>query len=73
MFTLAGIVELHATMHERLDLLLRHIATVPEEFHHKPISGFGHSSIWKQLVHIMICEEGWIHDLQNIAFPGWHE
>src|SRR4030095_17048446 len=73
MFSKAGIVELHATTHERLDLLLRHIATVPEELLHNPISGFGHPSIWKQLVHILTCEEGWVHDLQNQAFPGWSE
>jgi uncharacterized damage-inducible protein DinB len=73
MFTKAGILELHAAMHERLDLLLHHVATVPDEFRHKPISGFGHPSIWKQLVHIVTCEEGWIHDLQNRAFPGWGE
>src|SRR3984893_3889010 len=73
MFTKAGIFELHATMHERLDLLLRHVATVPDELRHKPISGFGHPSVWKQLVHILTCEEGWVHDLQNKAFPGWHE
>ena len=73
MFSKDGIVELHATTHERLDLLLRHVATVPEELRHKPISGFGHPSIWKQLVHILTCEEGWVHDLQNKAFPGWRE
>jgi uncharacterized damage-inducible protein DinB len=73
MFTKAGIAELHSGMHERLDLLLRHIATVPEEFLHKPISGFGHPSIWKQLVHILTCEEGWVHDLQNQAFILWSE
>lgn len=73
MFVKAGILELHATTHERLDLLLRHLATVPEELLHQPVSGFGHSSIWKQIVHILTCEEGWIHDLQNEAFPGWHE
>ena len=75
MFTKSGIIELHATIHERLDLLLRHVATVPGNFHYKQISGFGHPSIWKQLVHILTCEEGSIsiHDLQNKAFSGWHE
>ena len=73
MFTKAGITELHVAMHERLDLLLRHVATVPDELRHKPISGFGHPSIWKQLVHILTCEEGWVHDLQNRAFAGWSE
>jgi len=73
MFSKAGILELHVNTHERLDLLLRHVATVPEELLHQPISGFGHPSIWKQLVHILTCEEGWVHDLQNQVFPGWSE
>jgi len=73
MFTKAGITELHVAMHERLDLLLLHVATVPDELRHKPISGFGHPSIWKQLVHILTCEEGWVHDLQNRAFADWSE
>jgi uncharacterized damage-inducible protein DinB len=62
---------LHATTHERLDLLLRHVATVPDELWHKPILGFGHPSVWTQLVHILTCEEGWVHDLQNRSFVGW--
>jgi hypothetical protein len=70
MFTKAGIIELHGLMHERLDLLLRHVATVPDDLSHSPISGFGHPSIWKQLVHILTCEEGWVHDLQNRAFAA---
>jgi len=72
-FSKDGILELHAATHERLDLLLRHVATVPGELSHKPIAGFGHASIWKQLVHILTCEEGWVHDLQNKDFAGWYE
>jgi uncharacterized damage-inducible protein DinB len=72
-FTKTGIIELHDAMHERLDLLLRHVASVPDDIPHKPISGFGHQSIWKQLVHILTCEEGWVDDLQNKAFAGWGE
>jgi hypothetical protein len=30
MFTKAGIAEIHGAMHERLDLLLGHVATVPD-------------------------------------------
>jgi uncharacterized damage-inducible protein DinB len=71
MFTKAGMLELHATMHERLDLLLHHVATLPDELCHKPILGFGHPSIWKQLVHILKCEEGWVHDLQKKSFADW--
>jgi uncharacterized damage-inducible protein DinB len=73
MYTKAGILELHAAMHDRLDLLLRHVATVPDKLHHEPISGFGQPSIWKQLVHILTCEEGWVCDLQNKTFAGWRE
>jgi uncharacterized damage-inducible protein DinB len=73
MFTKAGISDLHGTMHERLDLLLRHVATVPDELLRAPISGFGHPSVWKQLVHILSCEQGWVHDLQDTAFAGWRE
>src|SRR5437016_13494286 len=60
-------------MQYRLYLLLGHVATVPDDLHYKQISGFGHPSIWKQLVHILTCEEGWIHDLEDKAFAGWHE
>lgn len=70
MFTKSGIIQFHAETHERLDLLLSHVATVPEDLTRKPIPGFGHASIWKQLVHILTCEEGWIHDLQNEPFEG---
>jgi uncharacterized damage-inducible protein DinB len=71
MFTKTGILELHATMHERLDLVLRHFATVPDELQRKTIPGFGSPSIWKQLVHVLMCEEGWMHDLQYKPFDGW--
>lgn len=71
MFTKAGMTELHAAMHERMDLLLHHVATLPDELWHKTIFGFGHPSVWKQLVHILTCEEGWIHDLQRRPFAGW--
>jgi uncharacterized damage-inducible protein DinB len=73
MFTKTGIAELHGAMHERLGLLLGHVATVPDNLHQTPIPGFGHSSIWKQLVHILTCEEGWVHDLQDKTFAGWRE
>jgi uncharacterized damage-inducible protein DinB len=73
MFTKDGIRELHGAMHERLDLLLRHVATVPDTLLREPISGFGYPSVWKQLVHLLSCEEGWVHDLQDKAFAGWRE
>jgi uncharacterized damage-inducible protein DinB len=73
MFAKDGIRELHRAMHERLDLLLRHVATVPDNLLREPISGFGHPSVWKQLVHVLSCEQGWVHDLQDKALAGWRE
>jgi hypothetical protein len=46
MFSTAGIIELHTHMHERLDLLLRHVATLLARFattHGKP--GLYHETI----------------------------
>jgi len=73
MFTKEGILELHTVTHERVDLLLRHIATLPDALCRQPIPGFGHATVWKQLVHILTCEEGWVLDLQNRPFAGWFE
>lgn len=73
MFNKQGILDLHTTTHERLDLLLRHVETVPDGLRHQPISGFGHPTVCKQLVHILTCEEGWVHDLQYQSFAGWDE
>jgi uncharacterized damage-inducible protein DinB len=73
MFNKTGIMELHELMHERMDLLLRHVATVPDDLTRKAVAGFGHPTICRQLVHILTCEEGWIHDLQNKVFAGWTE
>jgi uncharacterized damage-inducible protein DinB len=73
MFTKAGIIELHSATHDRLDILLRHVATVPDTLLREPVAGFGFPTVWKQLVHILIVEEGWVHDLQYKAFAGWRE
>ena len=73
MFTKAGIIELHSATHDRLDVLLRHIATVPDNLLREPVAGFGFPTVWKQLVHILTVEEGWVHDLQYKAFAGWLE
>jgi uncharacterized damage-inducible protein DinB len=73
MFTKDGIRELHGGMHESLDILLGHVATVPDHLLRKPLEGFGFPTVWKQLVHILTVEEGWGHDLQFKDFAGWFE
>jgi uncharacterized damage-inducible protein DinB len=73
MFTKSGIRELHSATHESLDILLRHVGSVPTSLLREPLAGFGFQTIWKQLTHILTVEEGWIHDLQDKAFTGWGE
>ena len=73
MFTKEGIRELHGRMHESLDILLRHAAKVPDHLLRQPIVGFGFPTVWKQIVHILTVEEGWVCDLQFKDFPGWFE
>ena len=73
MFAKAGIEDLHRSTHESLDVLLGHVATVPDNLLRTPQAGFGFPTVWKQLVHILTVEEGWVHDLQGQDFPGWFE
>jgi len=73
MFTKSGIRELHGATHESLHILLRHVATVRDDLLRQPIEGFGFPTVWKQLIHILTVEEGWVHDLQFKDFPGWFE
>ncbi len=71
MFTKDGIRALHGWTHERLDLLLTHAATLPQEQLRAEIPGFGSASIRDQLSHIVACEQAWVHDLQDIPWARW--
>lgn len=73
MFTKAGIRELHTGMHESLDILLQHVAKVPDNLLRETLTGFGFPTVWKQLIHILTVEEGWVCDLQDKEFAGWQE
>ena len=73
MFTTDGIQELHGWTHESLDILLRHVASVPGERLREVVPGFGIATVWMQLVHIVEGEEVWVCDLQGKARLGWGE
>ena len=73
MFTKSGIIALHGATHDSLDVLLRHLATVPDKLARVPVAGFGFPTVWKQLVHILSVEESWVKDLQYQRFDGWRE
>jgi uncharacterized damage-inducible protein DinB len=53
--------------------LLHHLGRVPDHLLREPVAGFGFPTVWKQLVHTLTVEEGWVHDLQCKAFAGWRE
>jgi uncharacterized damage-inducible protein DinB len=71
MFGRDGISELHGWTHESLDILLKHVSSVPAELLHTTLVGFGVPTVWKQLVHILEVEEGWVRDLQDEPFTRW--
>jgi uncharacterized damage-inducible protein DinB len=73
MFTRDGIKELHGGMHGSLDVLLRHAGTVPDQLLREPLAGFGFPTVWKQLTHILVVEEKWVHALQDEPFAIWGE
>jgi uncharacterized damage-inducible protein DinB len=73
MFIRDGLMELHGWTHESLDVLLRHIASVPGERLREVVAGFGIATVWKQLVHIVEGEEVWVCDLQGNARLSWGE
>ena len=48
MFTKDGISALHGWTHESLDVLLRHVSSIPDGVLHNPIAGFGFPAIWSE-------------------------
>jgi len=73
MFTRDGIRELHGWTHQSLDILLEHVSSIPAERLREPLTGFGIATVWKQLLHILEVEEGWVCDLQDKAWARWRE
>jgi uncharacterized damage-inducible protein DinB len=73
MFTKDGISELHKLTHESLDILLQRASSVSMECLWQTLAGFGHPTVWEQLIHILEVEESWVCDLQNRSFARWRE
>jgi len=68
MFTRAGLLMLHAVTHERLALLIAHAGSLAPDDFMRELPGFGMGSVRHQLVHILNCERGWMHDLEDRSF-----
>ena len=67
-FTLEGIQKFHGWAHASLNLLLDHVATIPQSEYQKEIPGFGFPSVRNQMIHIFNCEGFWIHTLQGLPY-----
>jgi uncharacterized damage-inducible protein DinB len=68
--TKEAILGLHAAMHDTLDVLLDHIATMPAELLARDVAGFGYSTVRDQLNHVFANEAVWIQLLQMQALRG---
>lgn len=71
MFNRKGIRTLYGVTHERLDLLLDHVAKLPAADFVREIPGFGFASIRDQLAHLLGAEDRWVHRLQFLPLPRW--
>ncbi len=65
LFTRAGLLMLHERTHEQLALVFRHAGTLAPDAFVKELPGFGKGCVRDQLVHIVNCEQGWMHRLQD--------
>lgn len=71
MFTKEGIRALHAWTHGCLDLVFDHAEKLAQAQFTREIDGFGIASVRNLLAHILYCEEGWVHALQDLPFAEW--
>jgi uncharacterized damage-inducible protein DinB len=71
MFNRDGIRELHGVTHDRLDLLLDHVAQLPPADFVRELPGFGFASVRDQLAHLLGAEDRWVHRLQHLPLPRW--
>lgn len=73
MFDKDAIAQLHFWTHQSLDILLAHTATVDPEKLRQELTAFGFPTVWKQLMHILAVEEGWVSSLQDKPTLAWQE
>ena len=71
MFNRDGIRTLHGVTHDRLDLLLEHVAKLPQADFVRELPGFGFASVRDQLAHLLGAEDRWVHRLQFLPLPRW--
>src|SRR5205823_942657 len=58
-----AVLEFHACLHECLDIIINHIAPVPDAILTREVHGFGHPTLRDQIAHILSTETAWISGL----------
>jgi uncharacterized damage-inducible protein DinB len=71
MFTLDGIRQLHRWTHLCLDRALDHLATLPADAYTKDVPGFGFPNLRAQVIHLLGCEDRWVHRLRDLPSGDW--
>ncbi len=64
LFTKAGIHKLHACMHDCLDAILTHAASMPVDLLAAEVAGFGRPTLRHQIAHVLTTELAWVRALQ---------
>ena len=68
MFTIDGLRDFHGWTHSSLDLVLDHVATIPDDDYVRELSGFGFATLRDQAIHIFNCEGFWVPTLQGLPY-----
>jgi uncharacterized damage-inducible protein DinB len=63
-FSRMAIVDLHAGLHDCLDILLDHMSGIPAGLLAQELAGFGRPTVREQFAHILSTESGWVCGLQ---------
>ena len=72
-FTRAGLKTFHAWTYGSLEVLLRHLAKLPDELFSQEVDGFGFDTLQRQLLHVLECEAAWLQWLRGKGHPGFAE
>ena len=67
LFTKAGMLALHSSMHDCLALMLAHVDLLPSELLVAEVAGFGYMTLQLQFTHLLNTELVWVDALQARA------
>lgn len=60
------LLDLHATMHECMGVVLDHVATVPSPVLIEKLDGFGRPTVREQIAHVFSAETAWVSALRML-------